>query len=114
MNNIPASLVFMSEVDAPLRRHLAGSAAHQRGGASALRAAGGRPLVVTCRTAEYEQAILRGGVTLASATILSQPSSARAGTATTANGKLPGKPAPGGSGRRPGHIERRRAPRSSR
>ncbi|HTU76616.1 MAG TPA: helix-turn-helix domain-containing protein [Trebonia sp.] len=35
-----------------------------------LATAGGRPFVVTCRSAEYEQAVLRGGVTLASATVV--------------------------------------------
>lgn len=32
--------------------------------------AGGRPLVVTCRSAEYEEAVLRGGAVLASATVM--------------------------------------------
>lgn len=33
-------------------------------------AAGGRPLVVTCRSAEYEAAVLRGGAILAAATLV--------------------------------------------
>lgn len=35
-----------------------------------LATAGGRPLVITCRSAEYEEAVLRGGVILASATVV--------------------------------------------
>jgi transcriptional regulator with XRE-family HTH domain len=35
-----------------------------------LATAGGRPVVVTCRSTEYEQAVLRGGVILASATVV--------------------------------------------
>src|SRR5215469_10573748 len=35
-----------------------------------LATAGGRPLVVTCRSAEYEKAVLREGVTLAAATVV--------------------------------------------
>jgi transcriptional regulator with XRE-family HTH domain len=35
-----------------------------------LATAGGRPFVVTCRSTEYEQAVLRGGAVLASATVV--------------------------------------------
>lgn len=35
-----------------------------------LATAGGRPLVVTCRSAEYEEAVLRGGTTLAAAAVV--------------------------------------------
>lgn len=35
-----------------------------------LATAGGRPLVITCRSAEYEEVVLRGGVILASATVV--------------------------------------------
>jgi transcriptional regulator with XRE-family HTH domain len=35
-----------------------------------LATAGGRPLVVTCRSTEYEEAVLRGGAILASATVV--------------------------------------------
>jgi len=35
-----------------------------------LATAGGRPLVVTCRRTEYEEAVIRGGVILASATVV--------------------------------------------
>jgi DNA-binding SARP family transcriptional activator len=71
-----------------------------------LATAGGRPLVVTCRSTEYEQAILRGGVTLAASTVVEMQPVDIEGAASFLTARQP----PGRSGWQPVIEHLRRCP----
>lgn len=72
-----------------------------------LATAGGRRLVVTCRSAEYEEAVLRGGVTLAASTVVEMQPVDIEGAARFLTARQP----PGHSGWRPVVEHLRRHPR---